>query len=128
MPRDLAAIIVALRKRAGLSPLALAERAGIDTAIIYRIESGKKMPAFKTLCALAQALNVSLDDLAAELGFSGSARSKASRQTSISTSIGAGRIEELETHLNAALDSLDRLAAESGLGRPTRAPGRRRSK
>jgi transcriptional regulator with XRE-family HTH domain len=128
MARDLAAVIAALRKRAGLSPLALAERAGIDTAIVYRIESGKKMPAFKTLCALAEALNVSLDDLAVELGFSGSTRSKASRQTSISTSVATGRIEEVESHLNAALDSLDRLAAESGLAKPTRAPGRRRSK
>lgn len=50
-----------LRERAGLTQSALAARAGIEQAVISRVEAGKRIVTSKTLRQLA-------DTLAGELG------------------------------------------------------------
>ncbi|NCE64959.1 XRE family transcriptional regulator [Pseudoflavonifractor sp. 524-17] len=51
------------REEAGLTQAELAERIGISTAFISRVERGQKMMKVYTLCAVAQALYVSCDAL-----------------------------------------------------------------
>jgi DNA-binding XRE family transcriptional regulator len=53
----------ALRLRAGLSQVQLAERVGLKQPNISEIESGKRTPSLDTLQRLAQALEVSVDDI-----------------------------------------------------------------
>lgn len=50
------------RIAAGLSPTEAAERAGVDRATVYRIESGV-MPRMRTLRKLAKALDTSVEYL-----------------------------------------------------------------
>src|SRR6056297_2098337 len=52
----------------GLTQSALAEEAGVNRVIIAEIETGRKNGSVKTLCALADALKVALDDLAFDIG------------------------------------------------------------
>ena len=42
----------------------LAERAGVNRVTVAEIETGRKKGSVATLCALAVALDVTLDDLA----------------------------------------------------------------
>lgn len=51
------------RSLAGLTQIQLADRVGISTAFISRVERGQKMMKVHTLLATAQALNVSCDAL-----------------------------------------------------------------
>lgn len=51
------------RKKRKLSQLELAVRTGVDTRQIGRIEQQTNLPSIILLCRLAEALNVSLDDL-----------------------------------------------------------------
>ena len=55
--------VKAWREHGGLTQDALANTAGISTAYLCQIETGKRQGAVKTLKALAQALGVTLDDL-----------------------------------------------------------------
>jgi mRNA interferase RelE/StbE len=48
----------------GMTQAALAERAGVDRVTVAEIETGRKQGSIATLRALAEALGVSLDDLA----------------------------------------------------------------
>ncbi len=48
-----------------LTQSALAERAGVNRVTVAEIETGRKQGSLATLRALANALNVTLDDLAA---------------------------------------------------------------
>ncbi|MDO8289761.1 MAG: helix-turn-helix transcriptional regulator [Parvibaculum sp.] len=52
------------RENRGLKAVALARAAGISPAYLSEIETGKKDGTFRTMAAIAQVLNVSLDDLA----------------------------------------------------------------
>jgi len=53
-----------IRERRGLSQEELGERAGgIDKRVISRYETGKTTPSIESACALADALEVSLDHL-----------------------------------------------------------------
>ncbi len=70
IPGDVAGAILggthpvkAWREHGGLTQDALAGAAGISTAYLCQIETGKRQGAVKTLKALAKALGVSLDDL-----------------------------------------------------------------
>ncbi|PZX21215.1 helix-turn-helix protein [Rhodobacter capsulatus] len=49
----------------GLTQAALAERSGVKRVTVAEIETGRKQGTIATLRALADALGVSLDDLAA---------------------------------------------------------------
>lgn len=51
------------REHRGLTLMALAERADVPNSYISEIETGKKPGSAKTLKALAEALDVDLDDL-----------------------------------------------------------------
>lgn len=53
---DIAMQIVALREKAGLTQVELAERTGISQADISRIERGATSPTAKTLQRIAEAL------------------------------------------------------------------------
>jgi DNA-binding XRE family transcriptional regulator len=55
--------VKAWREHHQLTQDALAAQAGISTAYLCQIETGKRQGAVKTLKALARALGVSLDDL-----------------------------------------------------------------
>ena len=48
----------------GLTQAALADKAGVNRVTVAEIETGRKQGSVATLRALAQALGVSLDDLA----------------------------------------------------------------
>jgi len=62
--------IRAIRQEAGLSQKELAEAAGIDQSYLSMIESGQRRnPGTKVIVRLAQALQVSIDDLAARAGY-----------------------------------------------------------
>ncbi len=54
---DIAMQIVALREKAGLTQVELAERTGISQADISRIERGATSPTAKTLQRIAEALD-----------------------------------------------------------------------
>lgn len=51
------------RKKAGLSQVQLSELANVHRTIIARCEEGVNMPSFKTLCKIASALKVPVDEL-----------------------------------------------------------------
>lgn len=55
--------IVVFRKYRGLTQTALAELAGIERSMLSAIEHGKKTGSVASLKAIAQAIDVSLDDL-----------------------------------------------------------------
>ena len=52
------------REYRGLTQQQLADRVGIQRAYLAEIETGRKMGAVKTLKAIAQALDLSLEDIA----------------------------------------------------------------
>jgi DNA-binding XRE family transcriptional regulator len=54
---DIAMQIIALREKAGLTQVELAEQTGISQADISRIERGATSPTAKTLRRIAEALN-----------------------------------------------------------------------
>lgn len=53
-----------LRERAGLSPSELAERAGVSTSSLTRIESGDEDPSWGDMRGVAKGLGVSMELLA----------------------------------------------------------------
>ena len=55
--------IAALRRQAGLSQEALAEKVGVSRQAIGKWESGASLPGVENLQVLAKALNVSCDEL-----------------------------------------------------------------
>ena len=55
--------IAKYRDMSGMTQVQLAERVGVSTAFISRVERGQKMMKIHTLYATAQALNVSCDAL-----------------------------------------------------------------
>jgi len=59
----LGARLRALRSERGESQHALAQRAGVNRVSIARIEAGHQLPRYRTLVALAKALDLPLDRL-----------------------------------------------------------------
>ena len=60
-----------LRKRrdeCGLSQEALAEQAGLDPTFISRIENGHRRPSVESVWKVAKALDVSFEELMADVG------------------------------------------------------------
>ncbi|PJB73065.1 MAG: hypothetical protein CO093_01620 [Alphaproteobacteria bacterium CG_4_9_14_3_um_filter_47_13] len=55
--------VLVYRDYRGLSQAALSEKSGIRQSLLSEIESGKKTGSVATLKALAQALEVDIDDL-----------------------------------------------------------------
>lgn len=56
-----------LRRERGLSQEALAEKANLHTNYISLVERGLSAPALDTICALADALEVTVSALAVEM-------------------------------------------------------------
>ena len=52
-----------LRIRKGLTQKSLAKAAGLHWTYLAKIETGKKLPLLKTICALADVLNVETHEL-----------------------------------------------------------------
>ena len=62
--------IRAIREQVGLSQKELADAVGIDQSYMSMIESGQRSnPGTRIMARLAQALQVSIDDLAARAGY-----------------------------------------------------------
>jgi len=59
----LGARIKELRKRAGLSQDQLAEKVGIESKYLSRLEVGKRLPSFETLENIADSLQVEMKEL-----------------------------------------------------------------
>ncbi|HLH70584.1 MAG TPA: helix-turn-helix transcriptional regulator [Candidatus Dormibacteraeota bacterium] len=49
------------RRRAGLTQVELAKRLGTTQAAVTRLETGRFLPAVRTLCRLARALDVGVE-------------------------------------------------------------------
>lgn len=62
--RGLAQAVRLLRLRKGLTQEQLAHRAGLTTASLARLEGARTNPGWKTLVALAAALEVGVADMA----------------------------------------------------------------
>lgn len=60
-PVEFSARLAELRKAAELSQAVVAERAGLVQATISHLERGAKRPEWDTVCALADALGVSVE-------------------------------------------------------------------
>ena len=59
----------ALREKAGLSQQSLAVSAGLSVSLVSQIERGSRVdPRMSTITALAEALKISLDELAGRNG------------------------------------------------------------
>jgi len=52
-----------LRNSIGLSQVALARETKLTPPAICQIESGKRMPSYKSLIKLSRALDISIDEL-----------------------------------------------------------------
>lgn len=64
--KDLVALgkrIRSLRKSKNLSQEALAHDAEVDSSYISRIERGENNPTYLILCAIAKALNISVNEI-----------------------------------------------------------------
>lgn len=106
MPKSLGFGIRTLRERAGISQYALARATGIDPAILSRLESGvRESIRFEYLVAIAEALEVSLDDVAAEAGFTRRRSGAAVSPTGALPRLLHG-IESAQRHLERAQESL----------------------
>ena len=60
-PDTLGAVIRSARENMGMTVETLAEKVGVSTRYIYRIESGLKKPSYDLLCKLIRELSVSAD-------------------------------------------------------------------
>ncbi|MGG4288314.1 helix-turn-helix transcriptional regulator [Priestia megaterium] len=59
--------IKAIRERKGITQKELAQRIGISHWWINHVENGKKKPSIRTVAKIAQALDVSIEDLGIEV-------------------------------------------------------------
>lgn len=68
-PKSLGQVFRRLREEAGLTRFALAKAARLDPAVLTRIETDERPNMrFSTVCQIAGALGVSMDDIAARAG------------------------------------------------------------
>lgn len=101
-------VIKSLREQSAVSRNALARAAHIDPSILTRLEQGDRDNVrLQTLCKIAEALEVSLDDLAGAAGYFSKRRSRT--QLNASSSI----------PLRESLQRIERLASEA-LAEPKR--------
>lgn len=66
MKYDLKALperIKVLREAVGLTQVELARQIGMNGGNLCRLETGRHTPTLKTVCKLAEALDVTVDDL-----------------------------------------------------------------
>lgn len=107
MAKSLGRAIADLRQRLKLSQAALARAARLDPGELGRIESGeRKTPSFQTVCRIAVALGVSLDELAGSAGLIKRKRAPSGRWTAPAGSVAS--LRALETALRkAALKAAD---------------------
>ena len=125
MANTLAAVLRTARERAGLSQHQLAEEAGLAGNHLQRLESGTKaLPRFDTVARLAAALGLSLDDIAAELGYRGRPES---------APVDPERAQRLMRVLSGVQTSIKTLDAEVSSAmsvlkppKPARRPGKRK--
>ena len=113
MPKSLGQAIKALRTRAGLSQYALAAAARVDQAILSRLESGTRSGVrVEVLCALSDALGITVDELLIEAGFK---QSKGKKKASPSGQRAAleQKVGTTRRLLKRALDSLDEITPSS---------------
>ncbi len=69
MAKKLGEVIRDLRKRAKISQSTLSRQAGLSPTILSRLEAGQRAGMqFESLCRIAQALEISLDEIASEAG------------------------------------------------------------
>lgn len=61
---DFASCLRAYRAKADLSQVELAKRVGVDVASVQNWENGDYMPSLRTTMRLADALGISIDQLA----------------------------------------------------------------
>ncbi len=102
--KPLGPVIRALREEAGISRHALARIAKLDPAVVVRIETQTRAGVqFATVCHLAAALGVSLDELAERVHLKKSSGHAHKRDD---------RITALLTHTRAARMLIDRAARE----------------
>ena len=66
-PRNAAEVLRAARKRAGLSQVELATRAGVTQSVISAYESGRRQPSLPTLAGLVEAAGYELEISLAEV-------------------------------------------------------------
>lgn len=59
LPKQFGETVRGLRKEAGLSQEALAEKAGLTLNYIGNVERGEKTPSLETVCRIAGALGLS---------------------------------------------------------------------
>lgn len=62
-PEPFAAVLARLRKAVGLSQAELARKAGLSRMGLFNLERGEREPTWRTVQALADALDVPTDDL-----------------------------------------------------------------
>lgn len=65
--RRLAANVRRLREELGLKQGELAERSGLNRATINRVENGHTIPEWDFICAIADGLGCSLEELRREI-------------------------------------------------------------
>lgn len=131
MAKTLAHVLRSAREAAELSQSALAERVGLASNHIARLESGDKLaPRFETVAKLAAALGLSLDEIAQACGYRSIGAS--ARDTALPAIIlAANRVRnfrEASAAADVAAQSLlDALDATGGAPRRPKDPaGRRR--
>lgn len=102
--RPLGEVIREFRERAGLSQLGLAKALGMDQPAIARIESARRGGMqFATMCRVASALGVSLDEIAGRAGLS-------NRPVTHAPALNKGAIVKARkalTTIEKALDDID---------------------
>lgn len=97
----------AIREEAGLTISAVARSAGIDPAVLSRVESGARGLRFETVCRIAGALGASLDDIARVGGYlEGTASGKRAARNAVSIKR-AEIISSVQRTLRAAIGKLD---------------------
>lgn len=117
--KSLGQVIIELRESVGLSQTALARAAKIDPAILSRLESGARDAVqFATLCRLAQALGVSLDDVAGATGLCEPKQRPTALPSRAEQLALAERLGEIERLLERALASLAELKENRGAVKP----------
>jgi transcriptional regulator with XRE-family HTH domain len=101
----------AARERAGLSQQALAQEASIAATQVSRIESGQRLsPHFATIAKIADALDISLDEIAVACGL----RSPSAQASLTTRRHHFARIKSDLSEISIRLEKLDLAVASVG--------------
>lgn len=108
--KSLGSAVKTFRMSARLSQQTLAEAAGVHPAIISRLEAGKRQAArFDILFAIADALGVTLDDLAKEAGLRRARKAWDRRKTPLPPSVLQPKLQAMRALLEQASAALDEM-------------------